>query len=228
MVTAKMLAREERPAPRVDRLATPAVIGQMSRSAPTALAITLPSVKAALNGSLRRGFSNWRQRRASRLSKPVRLPVQRARAGQLREAAQQLLWWVPELLWRVPGAAPHHQPLAQMRYRLTSCGWRDRKYLQFSLCLQASLPNMQLKHLKLLHTNSQATPPMVHRPLANGSPVRVLPLLQRATKTILINLGAGLPDKTKKKPRLTRPPKSDSEVGTYQQYAQSVVHGSWW
>jgi len=141
------------------------------------------------------------------------LPVQRARAGQLREAAQQLLWWVPELLWRVPGAAPHHQPLAQLRYRLTSHGRRDRKYLLFSLPLQASLPNMQLKQLKLLHTNSQATPPMVYKPLANGSPVRVLPLLQRATKTILINLTAS-PLIRQKRTRLTRPPKSDSEVPT--------------
>jgi len=49
-----MLAGEERPVPRVVRLATPAVIAQMSQSAPTALAITLPSSKAALNGSLKK------------------------------------------------------------------------------------------------------------------------------------------------------------------------------
>ena len=44
-----------------------------------------------------------------------------------------------------------------------------------------------------IHTNSQATPLVVHKPLANGSPVRVLPLPQRATKTILINLTASPP-----------------------------------
>ena len=82
--------------------------------------------------------------------------------------------------------------LYQLRYRLTSRGQRDRKYLLFSLPLQASLPNMQLK-LKLLHTNSQATPPMVHKPLANGSPAGVLALLQQAAKTTLINLAAGPP-----------------------------------
>jgi len=45
-----------------------------------------------------------------------KLSAQRAKAGQLREAAQQLLWWVPELLRRVPGAAPHHQPLCKKLY----------------------------------------------------------------------------------------------------------------
>ena len=86
--------------------------------------------------------------------------------------------------------APHNQSLAQLRYRLTSRGRRDRKYLLFSLPLQVQPPNVQLK---LLHTNSQATPLVVHKPLANGSPVGVLPLPPRATKTILINLTAGPP-----------------------------------
>jgi len=45
-----MHAGEGRPVPRVVRLATPAVIAQMKQRAPTALAITPPSVTAALNG----------------------------------------------------------------------------------------------------------------------------------------------------------------------------------
>jgi len=53
--------------------------------------------------------------------------------------------------------APHHQPPAQLRYRLTSRDRRDRKYPLFSLPLQASLPNMQLKRLKLLHKLSSNT-----------------------------------------------------------------------
>ena len=111
------------------------------------------------------------------------MPVHRAKAGQPREAAQQLRWWPP-------GLAPHNQSLAQLRYRLTSRGQRDRKYLLFSLPLQVQPPNVQLK---LLHTNSQTIPLMVHKPLANGSPARVLALLQQAAKTILINLAAGPP-----------------------------------
>jgi len=79
------------------------------------------------------------------------------------------------------------QTLAQFMYTLTSRGPKDMRYLPFSLPLQAQPPNMQLK---LLHTNSQATPLVVHKPLANGSPVRVLPLLHQATKTILISLTA--------------------------------------
>ena len=47
LVTVKMPAEEERPVPRVVRLATPAATAQMNQSAPTALPITLPSVKAA-------------------------------------------------------------------------------------------------------------------------------------------------------------------------------------
>jgi len=47
--------------------------------------------------------------------------------------------------------------------------------------------------LKLLHTNSQATPLVIHKPLANGSPVGVLTLPPRATKTIIINLTAPPP-----------------------------------
>jgi len=62
------------------------------------------------------------------------------------------------------------------------------KDLLFSLPLQVQPPNVQLK---LLHTNSQTMPLMVHKPLANGSPAIVLALLQQATKTILINLAAG-------------------------------------
>ena len=109
------------------------------------------------------------------------MSVQRAKAGQSREAAQQLRWWPP-------GVAAHNQSLAQLRYRLTSRGRRDRKYLLFSLPLQVQPPNVQLK---LLHTNSQTIPLMVHKSLANGSPAIVLALLQQATKTILINLAAG-------------------------------------
>ena len=64
----------------------------------------------------------------------------------------------------------------------------QKRYLLFSLPLQVQPPNVQLK---LLHTNSQTIPLMVHKPLANGSPAIVLALLQQATKTILINLAAG-------------------------------------
>ena len=34
---------------------------------------------------------------------------------------------------------------------------------------------------------------MIHKPMANGSPARVIALLQQATRTILINLTAGPP-----------------------------------
>jgi len=109
--------------------------------------------------------------------------VQRAKAGQLSEDAQQLRWWPP-------GVAAHNQSLDQLRYRLTSRGRRDRKYLLFSLRLQVQHPKVLLK---LLHTNSQTIPLMIHKPLANGGPAGVLALLQGATKTILVGLVAGPP-----------------------------------
>jgi len=57
LFTAKMHAEEGRPAPRVVKLATPAVIAQVNQSAPTALAITLPSARAVQNGNLRKSSS---------------------------------------------------------------------------------------------------------------------------------------------------------------------------
>jgi len=116
-------------------------------------------------------------------SKPTSILENKLDWSALRRPVPQLLWWPP-------GVASYRQPLAQLRYKLTSRGRRDRKNFAFSLPLQAQLPNMQLK---LLHTNSQATPLVVHKLMANGSPVRVLPLPQRATNAILINLMASPP-----------------------------------
>jgi len=102
LVTKKCLQR--RLVPRVVRLATPTVIVQVSLSAWTALAITLPSAKTAWNGYSKKGSSKWRQKGTLRVSKLVGLSVQTARAAQLRKAAQLLLWWPPRV-------APHYQSL---------------------------------------------------------------------------------------------------------------------
>jgi len=88
------------------------------------------------------------------------------------------------------------QPVTRSIEVQTDLTWpKGQDVPSFSLPLQAQPPNVQLK---LLYTNSQATPLVVHKPLANGSPVRILPLLHRATKTILINLTASPPIRRKR------------------------------
>jgi len=131
------------------------------------------------------------------------LSVQRVRAGQLRKVT-------PQLLWLPPRVAPHNQPLAHFRYILISLGLKDRKYLPFSLPLQTQHANT----LRLPHTSSQATI------LANDSLVKANHILQPTTKTISMYLTANhlITEKKIKRPKLNRPPKSDSEIPTSNKY----------